>query len=266
MPLVGGSISASICYKAFLYDRKDVYKEGEKIEFRIKLAGIVIDIRGQYDYLKECCRDYLTEEAAELEIEITEQDILAECADKEAEKFGFPYLETLAVLRKIADLMPEYNRFLMHGAVLSWKGEGYMFTAPSGTGKSTHVALWKKYLGEDVRIINGDKPILIVDEKEVYVCGTPWAGKEHWQTNTSVPLRGICFLKRGKQNQIRQVAAPEALPLLMGQVYYTGDAAMAKRTLELLDVVFQNVPMYLLECDISEAAVKCSFNALRNKE
>lgn len=231
------------------------------------MAGIVIGIHGQYDYLREYCRDYLTEEPAELEIEVTEQDILAECVDTEGEKFGLPYLETLAVLRKIADLMPKYDRFLMHGAVLSWKGEGYMFTAPSGTGKSTHVALWKKYLGEDVRIINGDKPMLIVDGKEeVRVCGTPWAGKEHWQTNTSVPLRGICFLKRSKQNHIRKMAVSEALPLLMRQVYYTANAAMARKTMELLDVVFQNVPMYLLECDISEEAVKCSFNALRKKE
>lgn len=266
MPLVGGGISTSVCCKAVLENRKEIGKEGEKIEFRIKLADIVIGIHGQYDYLKEYCRDYLADEEAELEIEITEQDILAEGADTKAEKFGLPYLETLAALRKIAELMPEYDRFLMHGAVLSWKGEGYMFTAPSGTGKSTHVALWKKYLGEDVRIINGDKPILIVEGKEIYACGTPWAGKEHWQTNTSVPLRGICFLKRSKQNRIRKMEVSEALPLLMRQIYHTGDAAMAKRTLELLDVVFQNVPMYLLECDISEEAVKCSFNELRKKE
>lgn len=244
---------------------KDIDEEGEKIEFRIKLADIVIGIRGRYDYLKEYCRDYITDEKAELEIEITEQDILAERVDAKAEKFGLPYLETLAVLRKIADLMPEYNRFLMHGAVLAWKGEGYMFTAPSGTGKSTHIALWKKYLDEDVRIINGDKPILIVNEKEVHVCGTPWAGKEHWQTNTSVPLKGICFLKRGKQNHIRKMETVEALPLLIRQVYYTGNATMARKTMELLDVVFRRVPMYLLECDISEEAVKCSFNMLRKK-
>ena len=266
MPLVGGNVSASICYKVFLEKSKDIGEEGEKIELRIKLAGIVIEIHGHYDYLKEYCRDYITEEEAELEIEITEKDILAECVDTEIEKFGLPYLETLAVLRKIADLMPEYDRFLMHGAVLAWKGDGYMFTAPSGTGKSTHVALWKKYLGDDVKIINGDKPILIVDEKEVYVCGTPWAGKEHWQTNASVPLRGICFLKRSRQNHIRKMETVEALPLLMRQVYYTGDAVMARKTMELLDVVFCKVPMYLLECDISEEAVRCSFNALRNKE
>ncbi len=55
----------------------------------------------------------------------------------------------------------------MHGAVVSWKQEGYIFTAPSGTGKTTHVRLWKEHLGPDVEIINGDKPVLEVGEDEI---------------------------------------------------------------------------------------------------
>lgn len=238
-------------------------KEGVEIEFKIKLADVVISIHGQYDYLKDLCRDYIVDEAAEAEIEITEQDILHECPESDMKKYGSFYLETLAALRKIAEIMPERNRFLMHGAVLSWKGEGYMFTAPSGTGKSTHVSLWKKYFGADVKVINGDKPILRVDENEILVYGSPWSGKEHWQMNMSVPLRGICVLKRSEQNRIRQMKPAEALSLLMKQVYYTGDVTRAAKTMELLDVVFKNIPIYLLECDISEEAVKCSFNAMR---
>lgn len=65
----------------------------------------------------------------------------------------------------------------MHGAVVAWKDQGYLFTAPSGTGKSTHLALWKKYLGDQAEVINGDKPFLKVMEDEVWVYGTPWAGK-----------------------------------------------------------------------------------------
>lgn len=93
-------------------------------------------------------------------------------------QYSLQYLETLAALRKIADFMPEKDCFLMHGAVVAWKDQGYLFTAPSGTGKSTHLALWKKYLGDQAEVINGDKPFLKVMEDEVWVYGTPWAGKE----------------------------------------------------------------------------------------
>lgn len=75
-------------------------------------------------------------------------------------QYSLQYLETLAALRKIADFMPEKDCFLMHGAVVAWKDQGYLFTAPSGTGKSTHLALWKKYLGDQAEVINGDKRFL----------------------------------------------------------------------------------------------------------
>ena len=113
------------------------------------------------------------------------------------------YLETLAALRRIADFMPEKDCFLMHGAVIAWKNQGYLFTAPSGTGKSTHLALWKKYLGDQAEVINGDKPFLKVTEDEVWGYGTPWAGKEQWQVNKKVALKGICFLGRGEKNSIQ---------------------------------------------------------------
>lgn len=230
--------------------------------FKIELAEVVIGIHSLYDTLKKFCRDYITEtEQAEFEIEITEEDIQKEASLAE-EEYSPQYLETLAVLRKISDEMPERDRFLMHGAVISCNGKGYMFTAPSGTGKSTHINLWRKYLGESVEIINGDKPILKAEEDTVCVYGTPWAGKEGWQTNRKVHLETICFLEQGRENEIRKLTPVEALPRLLRQVHYTEDPGKAGKTLELLDRIFDNVPMYQLTCDISREAVKCSYEML----
>lgn len=101
------------------------------MEFKIKAADIIIDIRGQYPYLEEYCRNYITEEPdADLKIEITRKEIQAE-ANETCQ--NLPYLETLAALRKIAEAMPHRNRFLMHGTVVAWKEQGFLFTAPSGT-------------------------------------------------------------------------------------------------------------------------------------
>ena len=80
--------------------------------------------------------------------------------------------------------------------------------------------------------------------------------------NISVPLRGICFLRRGIANRIREVQSGEALPMLMQQVYYTRNPESAGKTMELLDEVFKKVPMYKMECDISREAVECSFGMM----
>lgn len=111
------------------------------------------------------------------------------------------YIETLVLLRNISEQLPRFDCFLMHGAVVSEDEDGYMFTATSGTGKSTHISLWKKYF-DNVEIVNGDKPFLRVGEEGVTAYGTPWAGKEGWQKNVSVPLSAVCLLKRGLTNKI----------------------------------------------------------------
>ena len=245
----------------------------------MKIADVLMDVSSQYEMLAEYCRDYMVEDSAE---EVSERLVLTmEDIEKErtiAEKSGEPvstlgsqqnmpqyspqYLETLAALRKIADFMPEKDCFLMHGAVVAWKNQGYLFTAPSGTGKSTHLALWKKYLGDQAEVINGDKPILKVTEDEVWVYGTPWAGKEQWQVNKKVALKGICFLERGEKNSIQKIDSFSALPFLMRQVYFTDAPQSAGKTMELLDQMLKIVPLYKMKCDISKEAFECSFGAM----
>ena len=249
------------------------------MEFRMKIADVLMDVSSQYEMLAEYCRDYIVEDRAEEASEhlvLTMEDIEKEraIAEKSGEsvptlgsqqnipQYSQQYLETLAALRKIADFMPEKDCFLMHGAVIAWKNQGYLFTAPSGTGKSTHLALWKKYLGDQAEVINGDKPLLKVTEDEVWVYGTPWAGKEQWQVNKKVALKGICFLGRGEKNSIKKIDSFSALPFLMRQVYFTDAPQSAGKTMELLDQMLKIVPLYKMKCDISKEAFECSFGAM----
>lgn len=249
------------------------------MEFRMKIADVLMDVSSQYDMLAEYCQDYIVEDRAEEVSErlvLTMKDIEKERAITEKSGESVPtldsqqnipqyspqYLETLAALRKIADFMPEKDCFLMHGAVIAWKDQGYLFTAPSGTGKSTHLALWKKYLGDQAEVINGDKPLLKVTEDEVWVYGTPWAGKEQWQVNKKVALKGICFLGRGEKNSIQKIDSFSALPFLMRQVYFTDAPQSAGKTMELLDQMLKIVPLYKMKCDISREAFECSFGAM----
>lgn len=183
-----------------------------------------------------------------------------------------------ALHRAIAEAMPLYGRFVMHGAAITYGGGAYLFCAPSGVGKSTHIALWKRYLGDGVDIINGDKPFLSLEDgcagEHIRVHGSPWAGKELWQKNRSAELRAVCLITRGEKNSIvrfgdaeslgptERFGPTECLGALMRQIYLPRSAEAAQATLALTDALVRLVPVYRLRCDMSEEAVRCSFEAL----
>lgn len=233
-------------------------------EVKINLANMIIHIQGVYDTLREYCKEYITtkKEIEDFSITVTSEEIQNERESNEYDQKSDNYIEIIMTLLKIADELPDRNKFLMHGALVAWKRAGYIFTAPSGTGKTTHVRLWEKYLGSDAEIINGDKPILEVKEDEIVAYGTPWAGKERLQKNTCVPVRGICFLRQSEINTIHRLSKKEALLLLLPQIYIMSDSKKAGKTLELFSEVLERIPIYEFRCNISEQAVKCSFDIL----
>ena len=128
---------------------------------QIELAGHIIRIHNHYTYIANLCRDYRVSDAipCDLEIEASAEAILAEQQASQT-KASLPYCESLCVYRSISLELLRYRIMLMHSAVISCDGRGYAFCAKSGTGKSTHIALWKQVYGDRVKIINGDKPLI----------------------------------------------------------------------------------------------------------
>ena len=133
--------------------------------------------------------------------------------------FSDEYLETLALYRKIVERLLEWDTLLFHGSCISVDSKAYLFTAKSGTGKSTHTQLWKKLFGERAVFINDDKPLLKISAQGVTVYGTPWDGKHHRSTNTSCPLKAVCILTRNTENSIQRIDKKAALPMLCQQSY-----------------------------------------------
>lgn len=237
--------------------------------FIVKLAGKQIQINSIHDELKDFFKEYLVDDSCyDFSVSWGMEEILLEQKKSEQDNFSFAYLETLVALRKIAEHLPQKQCLLMHGASIAYQGKAYLFTAASGTGKSTHIRLWRKFLGKEVDIVNGDKPFLSIDKSEpnsqahIRIYGTPWAGKENWQKNHNFQLHGICLLNRGKSNTIRKMTPTECLPLILNQIYLPASTSSAECTLALIELLITSVPLYYLECDISEDAVRCSFEAM----
>ncbi len=230
--------------------------------FDIELAGLPIEIKSRYQYCRWFCRDYLTNREPVFSV-YAEDDRLAELREYNPD-MREEFLERDAIYSAIAARLPFYDRVTLHGACIAYKGKGILFTAASGTGKSTHIGLWKQYLGADVDIVNGDKPIFHVEEDQITAYDTPWCGKEGWNRKHSAPMGAICFLRRteDRENHIRKVDPDEAVSLMLRQMFHPYEPDATGRMLELFDQMISSLPMYLLECDISEDAVRCSFEAL----
>ena len=222
-----------------------------------RIADLDIKINNKYKYTTDLCKDYLVETADghyDFEVFPTKEDY---DIDKEFLK-GYPdsYLESVSIYRQIARCIPDYNAMLMHACIVEMDGRGYAFSAPSGTGKSTHARLWLSAFGDRAKIVNGDKPIIRLIDGVLYAYGTPWCGKEGYNINTRVPLECICFLSQAKDNKIRQIDSKTALSRIFTQLLLPESREQTDKFFGMLDVIFEKVKFYSLECNMdTEAAI-----------
>lgn len=227
-----------------------------------EIAGLRVQLENKYEYTTKFCREFLSEDQASsvsLVASVTQEEFDAE--KEQSPGFSDGYIENICLYRSICTQIPVMNRMLLHASILSYEGVAYAFLGKSGTGKSTHTRLWMQYL-PNIEVVNGDKPILEYSEGEFVAFGTPWRGKENWGGKGSAPLRGLCFLEQAKENSICRLTPSEVSARLFTQILLPTDEANAVATLELMDKLIEVTPAYLLKCNISEEAVKTSFEAL----
>lgn len=239
---------------------------------RYKIADKVVEINSIYEEVHKYCSDYLTDEPADYSVTTTQTDIDFE-RDKSAHEdeiegiptrhFSESYLEELAVYRKIAEKILDYDTILFHGSVVSIDGIGYLFTAKSGTGKSTHTRLWREYFGDRAVMVNDDKPLLKITGSGVIAYGTPYNGKHRLGTNISVPLKAICILTRAADNHIEHITREQAYTMLLQQVYRPADMLKMTETLNLIDRLADGVKLYKLGCNMDISAAKVAYEGMQ---
>ena len=237
----------------------------EKERFYINIGELAVEIAAGSTSQRRKCTDYLIDKPEKVDIvaKASHKEIMKEKANAE-QPFSNEYCEFVCLYRSIAEQLPSFDGFVFHGAAIEANGKAYIFTAPSGTGKSTHIKLWMEIFGEQVKVINGDKPVLRKEGTDFAVCSTPWAGKENWHNNISVPLDAICLIRRGKENRIYPINPSEYFDEIMGQVYIPKNSEAWLKTLSLMDELALKTRFYLLECDISREAAELSYKTLTN--
>ncbi len=236
------------------------------------MADKVIEVTSIYERVHDCCKDYLTGEPADFSVNIKPEDIAFEKRKTDSEyayegkplpDFSEGALEETAVYRKIGEKMPDYDTVVFHGSVIAVDGQGFLFTAKSGTGKSTHTGLWREYFGDRAVMVNDDKPMLKITDSGVIVYGTPYNGKHHLGCNMSVPLKAVCILTRGEENSIVRIDKPEAYAMLLQQVYRPQDPLQMAKTLKLVDKLAASTELYRLACNMDIEAAEVAYNAMK---
>ncbi len=230
---------------------------------KYKIADLVFEVSVKYAYTPKLCQqyEYSGDEPSLFTAVITEEDIQKEKV--QAPTFPDAYLESLALFRKLCNYaLANANGLIFHSSAIMVDGNAYLFTAPSGTGKSTHARLWREMLGERAVMINDDKPIIRYIDGEFYVYGTPWTGKHNLGTNCRGKLKAICNIYQAKENKIQTLSTGEMLLVILNQTLRPAELDEMDKLLELIEKLLNQVDLYKLGCTISREAAELSYKTM----
>ena len=171
-------------------------------------------------------------------------------------------LEYMYTASKFYSDLIEHKGIFVHASAVAMDGKAYLFSAASGTGKSTHTALWKKVFGDRAVILNDDKPAIRLLEDQIYAYGTPWSGKTDLSKNMRVPLQGICFLVRGTENHISPISPHTAIPKLLEQTLLPNDANRMNQLLDIVQEILERIPFYEMKCNMDPSAARLSYETM----
>lgn len=237
--------------------------------FYIEIAKLLVQVNNHYELIRQHCQPYLVEPYREpdLVMEADEKEIAfgkawflqhehTEITDAESEFSRAPF--------SIYSKLPAFGAMWLHSVLLEMDGEGYAITAPSGYGKSTQGQLWLKAFPDRARIINGDNPIVRKEGEGFVAYGTPFCGKEGYQVNIGVPLKGFCYLKHGETNSIRRMDSTVAFAQLLREYQCRFTAEYQERHMELLQQFVETVPVYVLTCNLDGQAPIVAYEGMKH--
>lgn len=232
----------------FLMDKLEEFEVNEKSE-----ADISINLR--FGIMPQ-------EAEGQIYLERSKENYVLHASDKMRD-----YLKYLIYALAQVDfqhLLLERKACILHSSYIIHEGNGIVFTAPSGTGKSTQADLWRVYQGAE--IINGDRSVLKMKDHYLYVHGIPFSGSSNICKNKEAPLRAIVVLGQSEYNQIRRMSPAEAVKYLYSQTAVNrGDLEEVDMVFRLLETFVSQVPVLRLDCRPDEGAVQVLEDYLKEK-
>lgn len=231
------------------------------------IAGLKVNIISPKGRTEKQARPYLADnqDSKDIDIVIDVDEKRVQRAMKEHPELIQDDWEYMLTGTDFYTELLKFKGILLHSSCIVVDDTAYAFSADSGTGKSTHTQLWLKHFGDRAYMLNDDKPAIRLIGDTVYACGTPWSGKYDYSSPKIVPLAGICFLERSENNWIKKADTGKAVFNIFSQTVRRLDAQRMNNLFDVLEQIFDKVPLYELGCNISQEAVLTSYNAMKNK-
>lgn len=239
--------------------------------FKIRIAELLCEIHNRYEWIRRKCTGYIVQDTAAADISVTVSDeYLTRYIDWCASIFGpdVPRVseeiaEYYVFWKELGPHLLDFDALCLHATAVEYQGGAYLFTAPSGYGKTTHARLWVKAFAPDARIINGDHPIVRWQDGQFIAYGTPFCGKEGYNENVGVPVQGICYLTHSDTNSIR----PMAPSMAFAQLFYDLNSSMdtVDKYFDMVTRLVEHVPVYQLCCNQEEEAARVAYAGMQQK-
>ena len=226
------------------------------------IAGLKTEYNVRGELLRERSKSYKADfDDSETEIKLNIKEDFIKMKKEEIPYLSLDEHEYMWTCEAFYNELLRHNGMMLHSSCVEKDGFAYLFSARSGTGKSTHTHLWLKNL-KGTRIINDDKPALIYDNGKWYACGTPFSGKTDENIDVKIPVRAITFLHRSEENTVKKIPPFQAVSLLIEQTIKPADRSLAENMLELADLLLREVPVFSLGCNLQDDAAVVAYNEI----
>lgn len=162
--------------------------------------------------------------------------------------------KSLLMALEVESMIAQAGGILLHASCIEHKGEAILFTAPSGTGKSTQGELWRQYRGANV--INGDRIMIKISETGARAVGIPFSGSSGICKNRTLPLRAVVYLSQEPENTITPLWGVKAFRKIWeGCSVHIWDREEVAKAMDAVGKLIAAVPVYHLACTPDEQAV-----------
>ena len=232
------------------------------------IAGLKVNMDLRFPFTLDRAKAYLVGEdcdTPDMTVNVTDEDLNRWITRFKSDEFSDQYEYMLAGSAFYRQLL-EFDGMMLHSSAVVVDGKAYLFSAKSGTGKSTHTELWLKLFGDKAYILNDDKPAVRYIDGKLYAYGTPFSGKHDLSANTRAEVAGICFIERATENSIEQIPPSKSVPLMLEQTIRSNDITFMDKLLFVMDKLLTGVKVYKLRCNMDISAARLAYETMSNTE
>lgn len=228
---------------------------------KYRVCDLVLDMSPQYDELRDRASLFICDSTtAGYVISLPTEEVAAQAARN---CLNLPLAEYQLSGAKFCKILLGVGGFVLHASAVLHRGGVYLFSAPSGVGKSTHARLWTENI-EGARIINDDKPGIRITAAGVYAYGTPWCGSGHIHTADKAKVKALYFIRQSTRNHVKRISAKDIPYLLFESTMRPETDAEMDSLFASLDAFVKAIPIFSLDCNMEKEAVFTALTALEN--